>query len=116
MQLKDSKIKLSEYCFAKVSNYKANTNANRVPLWDAPETFMNGDFTQKSDVWSFGVTVWEIFSNGTRPYIGVGNIKKFLKSQRLPKPENCPDDVYLLLTNGCWKEDPEERYFKISFY
>jgi hypothetical protein len=63
---------------------------------------LNGEsFTSKSDVWSFAVTVWEIFEYGVQPYIGMSNIEVVryvrMERKRLEKPSNCPDNLYQLL-------------------
>ena len=65
-----------------------------VPLrWLAPETLQNQAYTVHSDIWSYGVLLWEIFSLGAQPYTSLTNeqVKDSITSYRvLPRPENCP--------------------------
>ena len=69
--------------------------------------------SSKSDVWSFGVTVWEIFSYGAIPY-GVSKSNKEIKNMvidggRLSCPDDSPEDIYRLLMLDCWHEDLIQR-------
>ncbi|XP_052814816.1 uncharacterized protein LOC128241772 [Mya arenaria] len=85
----------------------------RIPIkWMAPECLKTTkNATEKSDVWSFGVVSWEIFSVGDAPYekIGGREIPGRLKSgYRLPKPELCDKKWYDVMTQ-CWKADPDQR-------
>jgi len=71
-----------------------------IPLaWTAPEALKNSMYTTKSDVWSFGVTLYEIFSLGQVPYKGVAmTLDQFLscleRGNRLTCPEYCPPAMY----------------------
>ncbi|XP_022793930.1 receptor-type tyrosine-protein kinase FLT3-like, partial [Stylophora pistillata] len=79
--------------------------------WMAPEALERAIFTSKSDVWSFGVLLWEMCMMGGIPYPGIYNreLYKLLKSgYRMDKPVVCSDELYELMLN-CWREDPEER-------
>jgi serine/threonine protein kinase len=91
--------------------YKART-ASKWPLkWYAPECIYYFKFSTKSDVWSFGVTLWEAVSYGCRPYEGMDGqdiLRLFRENRRLPKPDNCPDEIYELMW-GCWQFRPEDR-------
>ncbi len=83
-----------------------------LPLrWLAPETLQNGKFSPYTDVWSFGVLLWEVFSFGTRPYPDLSNAQVVLQVMNhllLPRPDNCPDSVYELMRR-CWSKVPSER-------
>lgn len=71
--------------------------------WYAPESFC-GKFSHASDVWSFGVTLWELYSKGDVPYgdLSGGEVSDLIeKGHRLSKPESCPQDVYSLISD-CW--------------
>jgi len=72
---------------------------------------MQRKFDEKSDVWSYGVTMWEIFSYGDAPKLGEieGLVKLLYEGKRLLKPAKCPDDVYKIIYYGCWEFDGKER-------
>jgi len=78
--------------------------------WSAPEVLEEKKYSFKSDVWSFAVLLWQIFSWGTEPHAQVGSseITNSLLQKPLPQPPECPRDVYQLMLN-CWKLNPEER-------
>jgi serine/threonine protein kinase len=79
--------------------------------WAAPEYIIDNQFTTKSDVWSFGVLMYEVFSEGEKPYIGWSNkrvIDEVKTGYRLPQPTQCPDAVYALMQQ-CWYAGPDLR-------
>ncbi|XP_050434165.1 tyrosine-protein kinase transmembrane receptor Ror-like isoform X2 [Adelges cooleyi] len=79
--------------------------------WMSPESVIYGKFTLESDVWSFGIVLWEIYSLGKQPYYGYSNdevLKLIHDGVLLEIPLNCPP-VICVLMNGCWKSDPKER-------
>ncbi|NXO77716.1 FAK2 kinase, partial [Sitta europaea] len=90
--------------------YKASVT--RLPIkWMAPESINFRRFTTASDVWMFGVCVWEILSFGKQPFFWLENrdvIGVLEKGDRLPKPERCPPLLYALLAR-CWDYDPAQR-------
>ncbi|XP_075057251.1 protein-tyrosine kinase 2-beta isoform X2 [Mixophyes fleayi] len=90
--------------------YKASVT--RLPIkWMAPESINFRRFTSASDVWMFGVCMWEILSFGKQPFFWLENkdvISVIEKGDRLPKPETCPPTLYTLMTR-CWTYDPSER-------
>jgi len=86
--------------------------------WMSSEYLQDGCFTMKSDVWSYGVIIWEILSLGQEPYMGKdieNTIKEIRNGYRLPCPDVLTDRVewlhefYQQITSGCWKADPVER-------
>jgi serine/threonine protein kinase len=83
-----------------------------VIAYTAPEALtFGGKFTYASDVWSFGVLVWEMFSRGETAYAQIPQsqiVDKLLKGFRLPKPEGCPDQLVKLM-NDCWSIEPPKR-------
>lgn len=75
------------------------------------EAILYGKFTTESDIWSFGVCMWEIYSYGEQPYCGITNpdvIHMIRKRQLLPCPPNCPTQVYSLMVE-CWHEQSVRR-------
>ncbi|XP_017010154.2 tyrosine-protein kinase Shark [Drosophila takahashii] len=88
------------------------TQGGRWPIrWYAPESFNLGIFSHASDVWSFGVTIWEMFSLGAPPYGEISNvdaIKLVDSGERLPQPNLCPAYIYAVM-QSCWKERPKDR-------
>ncbi|XP_004716122.1 protein-tyrosine kinase 6 [Echinops telfairi] len=79
--------------------------------WTAPEALSRGHYSTKSDVWSFGVLLHEIFSRGQIPYAGMSNHEAFQKvdaGYRMPCPPECPPSVHRLML-ACWQHNPEHR-------
>merc|ERR1712048_1554483 len=72
----------------------------RSPLpvrWMAPESISSGTYSGASDVWSFGVVLWEVFSFGSQPYFGLSNYQcsqQILELRRLPCPDGCFAHIY----------------------
>nr|XP_026694587.1 activated CDC42 kinase 1 isoform X3 [Ciona intestinalis] len=85
----------------------------KVPFaWCAPESLKLRQFSHASDVWMFGVTLWEIFTYGHEPWLsynGAQILHKIEKeNERLSQPDNCPDSFYIIMRK-CWKLAPSER-------
>ncbi|XP_010772573.1 tyrosine-protein kinase receptor TYRO3-like, partial [Notothenia coriiceps] len=93
-------------------NYYRQKVAIRVPIkWMAMESLSESLYTTKSDVWSFGVTMWEIVSRGRTPYPGVSNhelLELLLSGHRLKPPQDCDHKLYEVM-QSCWHEDPSLR-------
>eukprot|EP01116_Phalansterium_solitarium_P010439 TRINITY_DN2519_c0_g1_i5.p1 TRINITY_DN2519_c0_g1~~TRINITY_DN2519_c0_g1_i5.p1 ORF type:complete len:481 (+),score=101.99 TRINITY_DN2519_c0_g1_i5:152-1594(+) len=87
--------------------------------WAAPETCSSGKFTIKSDVWSFGVVLWELMTFGEHPYADMTNRQVVdavvLKSYRLPLPDDCPS-IVADLVNECWSTIPAARPTFVEIY
>nr|XP_045606362.1 uncharacterized protein LOC123763283 isoform X2 [Procambarus clarkii] len=89
------------------------TEQKKVPFpWCAPESLKSKQFSHASDVWMYGVTMWETFTFGEEPWVGL-NGQQILKKidqegERLSCPPACPSDMYDLLLQ-CWSHDPNER-------
>lgn len=84
-----------------------------VPLrWMSPEAILEGDFSTKSDVWAFGVLMWEVFTHGEMPHSGQADDEVLADLQagkaRLPQPEGCPSKLYRLMQR-CWALSPKDR-------
>jgi len=79
--------------------------------WTAPEVFRTHRFTYQSDIWSFGVVLWEMFEPGKTPYQALSyteTIDFLEKGFRLAVPENAPPVVQQLIAE-CWRVTPEKR-------
>ncbi|XP_074676697.1 tyrosine-protein kinase Mer isoform X1 [Strix aluco] len=91
--------------------YRQGRIAKMPVKWIAIESLADRVYTTKSDVWAFGVTMWEIVTRGMTPYPGVQNheIYEYLfHGQRLKKPEDCSDELYEIMS-VCWRADPATR-------
>ncbi len=91
--------------------YKMTHGANIPVRWTAPEALKDQKYTHASDMWSYGVVLWEIWSNGSTPYHGMTNEQVWMdvaNGYRLPRPEGCPEDVYEKMMS-MWHKDPSER-------
>lgn len=105
----------------------------QIPIkWTAPEALNFGKYTTLCDVWSYGILMWEIFSKGDTPYMGMSNSqareridtgktlvllvpsamadtnRRFVPGYRMPSPESAPSDMYRLMVK-CWAYEPETR-------
>ncbi|XP_022097194.1 angiopoietin-1 receptor-like isoform X2 [Acanthaster planci] len=113
-------ILLSENLTAKVSDFGLSRgedvyvqkSSTRIPVrWLAIESLTRRVYKTKSDVWSFGILLWEIATYGSTPYPGIESkslAKRLLDGYRMPKPENCADELYNLMLR-CWQEEPNDR-------
>ncbi|XP_039344119.1 activated CDC42 kinase 1 isoform X4 [Mauremys reevesii] len=85
----------------------------KVPFaWCAPESLKTRTFSHASDTWMFGVTLWEMFTYGQEPWVGLSGSQILHKidkeGERLPRPEDCPQDIYNVMLQ-CWAHKPEDR-------
>ena len=132
------KCKVTNFSLAKIipeSGYVSSTKLERIPTkWTAPESLRTKRFTLKSDVWSFGIVLYELTTSGTEPYKGLEeqdkillrywlsrsaccptsesiecNILQILKNgYRIPRPASCPVKLYKIIRE-CWHEDADHR-------
>ncbi|XP_072027836.1 tyrosine-protein kinase SYK-like [Amphiura filiformis] len=108
--------KISDFGMSKAlgldSQYYVAETAGKWPLkWYAPECIYRFRFSSKSDVWSYGVTLWEALSYGKKPYANMKGqelMQYIEKDQRLHKPERCPEEVYELM-RSCWLFNANDR-------
>ncbi|CAH2299617.1 fibroblast growth factor receptor 3 isoform X2 [Pelobates cultripes] len=111
----DSVMKIADFGLARdihnIDYYKKTTNGRLPVKWMAPEALFDRVYTHQSDVWSFGVLLWEIFTLGGSPYPGipVEELFKLLKEgHRMDKPANCTHELYMIMRE-CWHAVPSQR-------
>ncbi|XP_021116078.1 fibroblast growth factor receptor 3 isoform X4 [Heterocephalus glaber] len=111
----DNVMKIADFGLARdvhnLDYYKKTTNGRLPVKWMAPEALFDRVYTHQSDVWSFGVLLWEIFTLGGSPYPGipVEELFKLLKEgHRMDKPANCTQDLYMIMRE-CWHAVPSQR-------
>ncbi|XP_008106152.2 receptor-type tyrosine-protein kinase FLT3 isoform X1 [Anolis carolinensis] len=94
------------------SNYVVRGNARLPVKWMSPESLFEGIYTIKSDIWSYGILLWEIFSLGVNPYPGIQVDANFYKLIRSGFKMECPfyatEEIYLVLCS-CWALDSRKR-------
>ncbi|XP_053490477.1 tyrosine-protein kinase Fes/Fps isoform X1 [Ictalurus furcatus] len=110
-----SVVKISDFGMSRVEQegvYSATGGMKQIPVkWTAPEALNYGRYTHESDVWSFGVLLWETFSRGVTPYTSMSNQQtrdEVERGYRMPAPNGCPDEIYALMRH-CWQHDPRMR-------
>nr|CAB3267847.1 tyrosine-protein kinase HTK16-like [Phallusia mammillata] len=110
-------VKISDFGLSRAvgagSNYYKASAGGRWPVkWYAPESINYGTFSSSSDVWSYGITLWEIFSKGEQPYgtMTGAQVIQYIEDdkRRLIRPEGCPEKVYSIMLQ-CWAYNPKER-------
>uniref|UniRef100_A0A4W6FIF5 Fibroblast growth factor receptor n=1 Tax=Lates calcarifer TaxID=8187 RepID=A0A4W6FIF5_LATCA len=111
----DNVMKIADFGLARdihhIDYYKKTTNGRLPVKWMAPEALFDRIYTHQSDVWSFGVLLWEIFTLGGSPYPGVPveELFKLLKEgHRMEKPSACTQELYLMMRD-CWHAVPSRR-------
>ncbi|KAJ7379920.1 hypothetical protein OS493_012680 [Desmophyllum pertusum] len=111
--MREDLVKISDFGLSRLQDYYKLQDSSKVPIkWYALESLLKQRFTTKSDVWSFGVTMWEIFSYGQhKPYSEIESqeLPRFLEDgKRLSCPQQCPPKVYDVMYN-CWLKDATKR-------
>ncbi|EDV93460.1 tyrosine-protein kinase CSK isoform X2 [Drosophila grimshawi] len=111
-------VLISEDCVAKVSDFGLareecyNLDVGKLPIkWTAPEALKNGRFSNKSDMWSFGILLWEIYSFGRVPYprIPLADVVKHVEvGYKMEAPEGCPPEIYEMMRQA-WELNPAKR-------
>ncbi|GJQ69970.1 InR [Trypoxylus dichotomus] len=115
--------------------YRKGTKGLLPVRWMAPESLKDGIFSSSSDIWSYGVVLWEMATLASQPYQGLSNdqvLRYVIDGGIMERPENCPDKLYMLMMY-CWKhkyterptflelcslllEDSSSQFSKVSFY
>nr|XP_023021383.1 insulin-like receptor [Leptinotarsa decemlineata] len=91
--------------------YRKGTKGLLPVRWMAPESLKDGVFTSSSDVWSYGVVLWEMATLASQPYQGLSNdqvLRYVIDGGVMERPENCPDKLYTLM-RYCWQHKPTSR-------
>ncbi|XP_034070469.1 receptor tyrosine-protein kinase erbB-2 isoform X2 [Gymnodraco acuticeps] len=108
-------VKITDFGLARlldIDETEYHADGGKVPIkWMALESILHRKFTHQSDVWSYGVTVWELMTFGAKPYdmIPAREIPEVLEGgERLPQPLICTIDVYMIMVK-CWMIDPDSR-------
>ncbi|XP_074871261.1 tyrosine-protein kinase ABL1 isoform X2 [Carettochelys insculpta] len=107
-------VKVADFGLSRLmtgDTYTAHAGAKFPIKWTAPESLAYNKFSIKSDVWAFGVLLWEIATYGMSPYPGIdlSQVYELLeKDYRMERPEGCPEKVYELM-RACWQWTPSDR-------
>ncbi|XP_045481773.1 fibroblast growth factor receptor homolog 1-like isoform X3 [Harmonia axyridis] len=109
-------LKIADFGLARdihCNDYYRKTTDGRLPVkWMAPEALFHRVYTTKSDVWSYGILLWEIMTLGGTPYPSVPSVEKLFQllrnGHRMEKPPCCSLEIYLLMRE-CWSYHPNER-------
>ncbi|XP_068608743.1 tyrosine-protein kinase Fer [Brachionichthys hirsutus] len=107
-------LKISDFGMSRQEDdgIYSSSGLKQIPIkWTAPEALNYGRYSSESDVWSYGILLWETFSLGVCPYPGMTNQQareQVEKGYRMACPQRCPDDVYKVMQR-CWQYNPEER-------
>ncbi|XP_057651085.1 tyrosine-protein kinase transmembrane receptor Ror-like isoform X4 [Diorhabda carinulata] len=112
---KDLVVKISDFGLSRdmysCDYYRVQSKSLLPVRWMPPDSILYGKFTTESDVWSYGVVLWEIYSYGLQPYYGYNNqeVINMIRSRKLlPCPDACPSYCYALMVE-CWAEQANRR-------
>jgi len=105
-------VKISDFGMSRHIEKIYSASESTVPVrWCSPEVLQKREFSTKSDVWAFAVTMWEIFEHGNVPFGWLGNqevFEKVIAGEKLPRPNSCSPFTYGIMLD-CWKDDPNDR-------
>ncbi|XP_022914533.2 insulin-like growth factor 1 receptor isoform X2 [Onthophagus taurus] len=111
----DHTVKIGDFGMAKdiyITDYYRQASKGMMPVrWMSPESLADGVFTSDSDVWSYGVVLWEMSTLAEQPYQGLANeqvIQFIVAKGTLERPSDCPDLLYEIM-QVCWKWKPVDR-------
>ncbi|KAM9695008.1 fibroblast growth factor receptor 4 isoform 1-T3 [Trichechus inunguis] len=111
----DNVMKIADFGLARgvhhIDYYKKTSNGRLPVKWMAPEALFDRVYTHQSDVWSFGILLWEIFTLGGSPYPGIPVEELFSllrEGHRMDRPPQCPPELYGLMRE-CWHAVPSQR-------
>ncbi|KAK0405116.1 hypothetical protein QR680_017803 [Steinernema hermaphroditum] len=111
----DGKVRISDFGLSREGTIYQMDPKKRVPIrWLAPETIKTQIYSQKTDVWAYGIMAWEIFANGAEPYPGMMVAEVVVKvardGYRMPLPDCTPVELHTLIGVRCWSENPNDRW------
>ncbi|XP_072170794.1 tyrosine-protein kinase TXK-like [Diadema setosum] len=107
-------VKVADFGLTRyVMDDEYTSSGTKFPIkWAPPEVLHYTRFSSKSDVWAFGILMWEVFSGGLAPYPAMSNVEVVdhvtRRNYRMERPDYCPWPVYLIMKD-CWAERPEDR-------
>ncbi|EDO44510.1 predicted protein, partial [Nematostella vectensis] len=111
----DYVMKVSDFGLARdiyQDDLYVKTTSGLLPVkWMAPESLFDRVYTEKTDVWSFGILLWEIMTLGGTPYPGLPTeqlLDYLSEGQRMAQPQNCPLEIYTIMRD-CWMQLPDQR-------
>ncbi|XP_042902392.1 tyrosine-protein kinase RYK isoform X2 [Parasteatoda tepidariorum] len=109
------RIKLTDNALARdlfPDDYHCLCDSENRPIkWLSIESIVKNEYTYSTDVWAYGVTMWELITLGQQPYLSVDSFEMYsalIDGYRLDQPKNCPDDLYKLM-RYCWSDVPQIR-------
>lgn len=115
MVAEDLTVKIGDFGMTRdiyeTDYYRKGTKGLLPVRWMAPESLKDGVFTSNSDVWSYGVVLWEMTTLASQPYQGLSNdqvLRYVIDGGIMERPENCPDKLYNLM-RLCWQHKPSLR-------
>ncbi|XP_059133936.1 tyrosine-protein kinase Fer isoform X1 [Peromyscus eremicus] len=107
-------LKISDFGMSRQEDggIYSSSGLKQIPIkWTAPEALNYGRYSSESDVWSFGILLWETFSLGVCPYPGMTNQQareQVERGYRMSAPQNCPEEISKIMMK-CWDYKPENR-------
>ncbi|XP_041742742.2 tyrosine-protein kinase Fer isoform X1 [Coregonus clupeaformis] len=107
-------LKISDFGMSRQEDdgIYSSSGLKQIPIkWTAPEALNYGRYSSESDVWSYGILLWETFSLGVCPYPGMTNQQareQVEKDYRMSCPTKCPEEIYKVMQK-CWEYKPENR-------
>uniref|UniRef100_A0A182MQB4 Tyrosine-protein kinase receptor n=1 Tax=Anopheles culicifacies TaxID=139723 RepID=A0A182MQB4_9DIPT len=112
---RDRVVKIGDFGLARdiyKNDYYRKEGEGLLPVrWMSPESLVDGVFTSQSDIWAFGVLLWEIMTLGEQPYQAKNNVEVLnhvREGGHLDRPKVCPNEMYELM-KYCWRFSPDER-------